>query len=97
MNKGILLEAEYGLTNRLRALASAMNIASESHRFLLVVWPLDVHMGVPYHELFSVRCAPSRTTIAPAQPHPLTHCPLCPCSHQPTAPCTLLAISTATA
>jgi hypothetical protein len=49
-----VLDAQYGLTNRLRAYGSARAIAAGSARFLVVLWDLDSHCQADLRRLFQV-------------------------------------------
>ena len=49
----MVLEVQFGLGNRLRALASGMAIAAASQRPLLVIWPPDLHCNCSFRQLFS--------------------------------------------
>eukprot|EP00055_Hartaetosiga_balthica_P014881 m.84673 g.84673 ORF g.84673 m.84673 type:complete len:836 (-) comp8716_c0_seq5:170-2677(-) len=50
--KSLVIEVQYGLTNRLRAYASARAMALQSSRQLVVVWVSDVHCEGKFHDLF---------------------------------------------
>lgn len=51
---GLLLEVQFGLSNRLRALASAKLLAQNSGRMLVVIWPQDQHCQASFDQLFAV-------------------------------------------
>ena len=48
----LIVHLQYGLGNRLRALASAMAVAAASNRPLAVIWPRDAHCNASFHQLF---------------------------------------------
>eukprot|EP00730_Choanoeca_flexa_P017861 TRINITY_DN8643_c0_g1_i5.p1 TRINITY_DN8643_c0_g1~~TRINITY_DN8643_c0_g1_i5.p1 ORF type:complete len:818 (+),score=165.31 TRINITY_DN8643_c0_g1_i5:29-2482(+) len=48
----LILDAQYGLTNRLRAYGSARAIAQANARFLVVLWDLDSHCQADIRDLF---------------------------------------------
>lgn len=50
----IIIHVQFGLANRLRALASAMVIANVTGRSLHIVWPQDDHCSCAFEELFTV-------------------------------------------
>ena len=52
--KLLVVHAYHGLSNRLRAVASAAALAEVSDRQLVVVWEPDVHVSARLHELFDV-------------------------------------------
>lgn len=43
-----------GLSNRLRAVASAVLLARRSHRRLLLLWPLEAHCRARFSDLFNI-------------------------------------------
>jgi len=49
----LVLHAQHGLSNRLRAIASALAISHKTHRKFRLIWNLDDHVNAPFHELFS--------------------------------------------
>lgn len=50
----LILDAKYGMTNRLRAYGSARAIADASARFLVILWDLDGHCQAPFTDLFQL-------------------------------------------
>ena len=48
----LIIHVQYGLGNRLRALASAMSVAAARHMPMLVVWARDAHCNCSFSELF---------------------------------------------
>jgi hypothetical protein len=50
--KRVIIHVQYGLSNRLRALASAWWIAQRTGRELLVIWEPDVHCDCTFDDLF---------------------------------------------
>lgn len=50
--KKIIIDVQYGLGNRLRALISAMAISEMSRRELIVVWKPDLHCEATFSDLF---------------------------------------------
>ena len=50
----LLLHAYHGLSNRLRASASALALARASQRRAVLVWEPDVHVGCEFEDLFEV-------------------------------------------
>ena len=53
----LIINCQHGLGSRIRTLASAMALAEETHRLLLVVWSLDSHCSAPFESLFSAQVA----------------------------------------
>lgn len=51
--KHVIVDARYGLGNRLRAVASAMSVAAAANRPLLVVWVPDGHCNCSLRRLFA--------------------------------------------
>ena len=51
--KYVIVDAQYGLGNRLRTLASAMAVAAAERRPLLVVWTPDLHCNCSVRNLFA--------------------------------------------
>ena len=49
-----VLDAQYGLTNRLRAYGAARAIAAGSARFLVVLWDLDSHCQADLRHMFQL-------------------------------------------
>lgn len=49
----MIVETQYGMTNRLRAYGSAKAIAESSGRFLVVIWEPDFHFAAPLEHVFS--------------------------------------------
>lgn len=49
--KLLVLEPQYGLGNRLRAIASSMAFANETCRLLVLLWRKDEHMGAAFRDL----------------------------------------------
>lgn len=58
--RSLVIQVAHGLSNRLRAYASARALADATGRLLLVVWPLDEHCNASFSELFE---APRRATV----------------------------------
>jgi hypothetical protein len=50
--KQLVVHLQFGLCNRLRALASAMEAAKTSGRHLRVIWERDMHTAADFHDLF---------------------------------------------
>ena len=50
-SKLLLLDPQYGLGNRLRAIASCMAFAKQTSRLLVLIWRKDVHMGAAFEDL----------------------------------------------
>ena len=50
--RAMVVDAEYGLTNRLRAIGSAKAIGDATGRLLFVIWDLDAHCQARFSELF---------------------------------------------
>ncbi len=48
----LFIDAQHGLGNRLRAMASAAAIAEATGRELIVIWQADAHCGCAYDDLF---------------------------------------------
>ena len=48
----LFIDAQHGLGNRLRAMASAAAIAEATGRELVVIWQPDAHCGCAYEDLF---------------------------------------------
>ena len=48
----LIIHVQYGLGNRLRALASAMSVAAARQMPMLVVWARDAHCNCSFSELF---------------------------------------------
>jgi hypothetical protein len=48
----IFVHTQYGLGNRLRALGSALALAEETSRVLVVVWVADIHLECEFDDLF---------------------------------------------
>ena len=48
----VVVHVQYGLGNRLRALASAMAVAAATERPLVVIWPRDAHCNCSFRALF---------------------------------------------
>src|SRR5690606_23340583 len=48
----VYIDAQHGLGNRLRAIASAAAIAQKSGRELIIVWEPDHHCECDFHDLF---------------------------------------------
>lgn len=48
----LFLEPNYGLANRLRAMASGLELAKELNRQLIIVWLNDHELNCPFEELF---------------------------------------------
>lgn len=53
----LIIHVQYGLGNRLRALASAMSVAAARHMPMLVVWARDAHCNCSFSELFDAPTA----------------------------------------
>jgi hypothetical protein len=53
-HRPLVIDVQHGLTNRLRALASAKAIAVRESRQLIIVWEQDKHCLAPLTELFSI-------------------------------------------
>lgn len=51
--RAIFVHTQYGLGNRLRALGSALALAEETKRVLVVIWVADVHLDCEFSDLFS--------------------------------------------
>lgn len=51
--KHIIIDLQFGLSNRLRALASAYVLAKKTNRKLIVIWQPDVHCNCTFDELFT--------------------------------------------
>lgn len=49
----LLLDPQFGLGNRLRALASSMSFADKTQRMLIVIWQRDSHMGAALEDLIA--------------------------------------------
>lgn len=49
----LIVHTQYGLGNRLRALGSAMAVARETGRVLVLVWVPDVHLNCTFSDLFA--------------------------------------------
>lgn len=49
----VVIDARYGLGNRLRAVASAMSVAAAARRPLLVIWEPDAHVNCSLHSLLA--------------------------------------------
>lgn len=49
----VVIDARYGLGNRMRTVASGMAVAAASNRPLLVVWVPDAHANCSIHRLFA--------------------------------------------
>ena len=49
----VVIDVQYGLGNRLRALASAQVLAQETGRDFVLVWIPDVHCQAEFHDLFT--------------------------------------------
>ena len=49
-----VLDAQYGMTNRIRAYGSARAIADASARFLVILWDLDGHCQGKMTDLFQL-------------------------------------------
>lgn len=52
-SKLLVLDPQYGLGNRLRAIASCMAFAEETSRLLVLIWGKDVHMGAAFEDLIA--------------------------------------------
>jgi len=52
VKKKLIIHVQHGLGNRLRAMASAMAIAKQSNRELIIIWEPDKHCECYFHELF---------------------------------------------
>ncbi len=52
----IYIHVQFGLSNRLRALASAFHIANELGRELVLIWEPDVHCDCRFNDLFVNHC-----------------------------------------
>lgn len=52
VSKKVIIHVQYGLSNRLRALASAWNIAKATNRELFLIWEPDVHCDCGFDDLF---------------------------------------------
>lgn len=52
MSRKFIIHAQFGLTNRLRALASAYVFAQKSQRELILVWEPDLHCDCVFGDLF---------------------------------------------
>ena len=50
----IFVDAQHGLGNRLRAIASAGAIATHTGRELVIIWQPDDHCDCRYHDLFEI-------------------------------------------
>ncbi|MEQ9301130.1 MAG: hypothetical protein RIF33_21320 [Cyclobacteriaceae bacterium] len=48
----LIIDVQFGLTNRLRALASAYNFAKRTKRSLIVIWEPDIHCDCLFEDLF---------------------------------------------
>ena len=51
--KWLVVDVQFGLGNRLRALASAMAVAAAANRHLLLVWRSDIHCNCLFGRLFA--------------------------------------------
>jgi len=49
----VIIELHFGLSNRLRALASAFVLARNTNRELIVIWQPDVHCNCTFDDLFT--------------------------------------------
>lgn len=48
----LYLEPTYGLANRMRAIASGLELARETGKTLIIVWVNDAELNCPFHTLF---------------------------------------------
>ena len=65
----LIIHVQYGLGNRLRALASGMSVAAARHMPMLVVWARDAHCNCSFSELFDAPTAARFALLdAPAGP-----------------------------
>jgi hypothetical protein len=53
ITNSIIIKTEYGLGNRLRALASAYSIAKKTNKKLYLIWIPDFHCDCNFNDLFS--------------------------------------------
>lgn len=63
----VYIHVQFGLSNRLRALASAFFIAKSLRRELVLIWEPDVHCNCDFNDLFVDHClnVNSRFTLSP--------------------------------
>lgn len=57
----IVIDAQHGLGNRMRAIGSAAAIAGATGRELVIAWRPDSHCGAALHDLFETDCAVTET------------------------------------
>ncbi|KAJ3409153.1 hypothetical protein HDV05_004573 [Chytridiales sp. JEL 0842] len=65
----IVINAQYGLGNRLRAIASARVLAQMLDRKLRIVWVIDEHCRATFADLFKTKWGPENTN-EPISEHP---------------------------
>lgn len=56
--KSITVHAMHGLSNRLRAIASAIALASKDNRYLRIIWEKNIHVYAELHELLTISMGP---------------------------------------
>jgi len=64
----LLIHAQHGLGNRMRAIASALSFASSTARVPVLIWESDAHLAAQYNALYDTSNLPVVTEFKPKWP-----------------------------